>query len=121
MGSSLGGNQGMNLVDDDRVNRSQSFGRLRSQQEVEGLRRGDQNLCGIAAEAGALLLRRVAGPNADGRVVKRNALAASHVGDAGQRRPQIALDVDGQGFQRRNVDNLAALLLVAHVVQHEPV
>ena len=32
MGSALGGNQGMNFVDDDGVNGAQSFGRLRSQQ-----------------------------------------------------------------------------------------
>ena len=109
--AALGGNEGVNLVDDDRVDGAQSLGGLRGEQQVERLGRGDENLGGMAGKAGALPLRRVAGANADGRFAEGNAHAAGHVGHAGQGRAQIALHVDGQSLEGRNVDDAAAFAL----------
>ena len=107
MRAALGGHQRMNFVDDDGLHRAQGLGRLRGQNQIEGFGRGNQNVGGMARKAGALALRRVAGANADLRLVERNTHAARHVGHAGQRRAQIPLHVHGQRLQRRHVNNAA--------------
>ncbi len=84
VGSALGGDEGVNLVDDDGIDGAQCLGCLRGQQQVERLRGGDENVGWVACEPGALPLRRVAGPDADRRIVERHALAAGHVGDPGE-------------------------------------
>jgi hypothetical protein len=109
MRAALGGNQRVNLVDDDRVHGAQRLGGLRGEQQVERLRRGDENVGRMARKARALPLRRVAGAHADGGLAEGDAHAPRHVGHAGQRRAQIALHVHGQRLQRRNVNNAAAL------------
>ena len=109
--AALGGDEGVNLVDDDGVDGAQSLGGLRGEQQVERLGRGDENVGGMAGEACALALRRVAGADADGGLVEGDAHAAGHVGHAGERRAQVALHVDGQGLERRDVEDAAALLL----------
>ena len=107
--AALGGNQRVNLVDDDGVDGAQRLGGLRGEHQIERLRRGDENLGRMPRKARALALRRVAGAHADLRIVERDAHAARHVGDAGQRRAQIALHVDCQRLQRRNVNDTATL------------
>ena len=84
---------------------------LRGEQQVEGFGGGDEDFGGSRAEAGALLLRGVAGADADLGVVDGDAHAAGHVGDAGERGAQVAFDVDGEGFERGDVDDAAALAL----------
>ena len=112
----------MNLVDDDRVDGAQRLGGLRGEQQVERLGRGDEDLGGMAGKARALPLRRVAGANADGRLAEGDAHAAGHVGHAGQRRAQVALHVDGESLEGRNVDDAAALLPVRWKrMEHEPI
>jgi hypothetical protein len=55
-------------------------------------------------------------------LVKGDAHAAGHVGDAGERRAQVALDIDGQGLERRDVDDAAACLCsVVRRLEHEAV
>ena len=112
----------MNLVDDDRVYRAQGLGGLRGEQQIKRLRRGDENLGRMAGKASPLPLRRVAGSNADGGFCEGNAHAASHVGNAGQGRAQVALHIDGESLERRNVNDAAALLPTGFVwMEHEPV
>ena len=41
----------------------------------------------------------------------RIAAGAGAIGDAGQRRPQVALDIDGERLERRDVEDAAALVL----------
>jgi hypothetical protein len=40
--------------------------------------------------------------------VKRDAAAAGHVGYAGKRRAEVALHIDGESFEGRHVNDLAA-------------
>ena len=65
--AALGRHQRVNLVDDDRVDRAQRLARVRRQQQIERLRRRDQNVGRLALKAGALGLRRVAGADRDRR------------------------------------------------------
>ncbi len=74
--------------------------------QVERLGRGDQDVGGMATEAGALALRGVAGADADERLVERDTPAARHVGDAGEGRAKVALHVDSEGLEGRDVDDL---------------
>ena len=105
MGTALGGNQGVDLVDDDGVDGAQGFGGLRSQHQVERL--------GVVIRMSAGWRRKRARSRWGvspvrtliERLVEGDAPAAGHVGDAGERRTQIALDVDGQGFEGRDVDD----------------
>ena len=65
--AALGRHQRVDLVDDDRVDRAQRLARVRRQQQVERLRRGDQDVGRLALEPRALGLRRVAGADRDRR------------------------------------------------------
>ena len=112
MRAAFGGHQRMNLIDDHGLHRAQRLGRLRRQQQVERLGRGDENVRRMAREAGALALRRVAGAHTDLRLVERDPHAPRHVGHAGQRRAQIPLHVHRQRLQRRHVDNAATAPLI---------
>ena len=85
MRAALGGDQGVNLIDDDRIDGAQGVGGLRGEQQVERLRRGDENLGRMAGEARALPLRRVASADADGGLAEFDAHAPGHVGHAGKR------------------------------------
>ena len=99
----------VDLVDDDRLDAAQRLARVRRQHQVERLRRGDEDVGRLAKKPGAFLLRRVAGADGDLRHRERIAALGGQVGDPGQRRAQVALDVDGQRLQRRDVDDAAAL------------
>jgi hypothetical protein len=62
----------------------------------------------MAVEAGAILLRSVAGAHADLRHTNINPFAPGEVCDADQRRVEVAFDVSGEGFERREIDDAAA-------------
>ena len=64
---------------------------------------------GVAGERPALLGRGVAGADADPDVGRRQPEPGRGLPDAGQRRAQVALDVDGQRLERRDVEHPAAL------------
>ena len=119
--AALGRHERVDLVDDDRVDRAQRLARVRRQEQVERLRRGDQDVGGLAQEPGALDRRRVAGADGDRRLVIRVAARDRPVRDAGERRPQVSLDVDRQRLQRRDVEHAAAVVLRRHRVEHQPV
>lgn len=133
MRAALGGNEGVNLVDDDCVDGAESVSRLRGEQQVERLGRGDEDVRRLAAEAGALTLGGVAGADADGGIAEGDAAAAGHVGNAGQRGAKIALHVHGEGLERGDVDDAAAtglwlfrrlaagLGIGFDAVEHEPI
>lgn len=122
MGSALGGDQGMDLVDDDGFYGAEGLGCLRGEEQVKGFRGGDEDVRGLAAEAGSLALGSVAGADADGGFVKRDAPTAGHVGDSGQWRAQVTLHIHSKSFKGRDVNNSAALLCVLRSwMKHEPV
>ena len=95
----LGRDQRVNLVEDDRVQRAQRFPRIRGQQEIQGFGRRDQDVRGLALEPGALRRRRVPCADRNRRQDVAIAPCCRAIGDAGERRPQITLDVDGEGFE----------------------
>ena len=112
--AALGRHERVDLVDDDRVDRAQRLARVRRQQQIERLRRGDQDVGRLALEARALGCRRVAGADGDRR--RRRSASPRAVGDprdAGERRAQVALDVDRERLERRDVEHAAALVLAA--------
>ncbi len=59
----------------------------------------------MAQEAGAFSGRRVAGADRDGRFVIGVAETLGGLGDADEWGAEVALDVDGEGFDRGNIDD----------------
>ena len=113
VGAPLGGGQGVDLVDDHRLDVAQRLAGLRREHEVERLGRGDEDVGRVARRAGAAPRAGVAGAHADGRLVERHAEPLGGEAMPAQRRPQVLLDVDGEGPQRRDVEHPGALPRVA--------
>ena len=98
---------GVNLVDDHGVHAAQVLAALlRGQQNVERLRRGDQNVRRRFEHRPALRYRRVAG--ADSGADRRAEVPAleRELLNFLQRRFEVLLDVVRERFQRRDVDDL---------------
>ena len=107
MRAALGWHQGVDLVDDDDINRSQCFAGVRREQQVERFRSCNQDVGRLALKARALGGRRVARPDGDdGNVVPVSACNGA-VCDSGKRGAQVALDVNGQRLERRDVEDTA--------------
>ena len=104
----LVGHERVDLVDDHRVDRAQRFARVRGEQQVDRFGRRDEDVGGIALKAGPLDRRRVAGADGNRRHSVHVAARRRAIGDAGQRRPQVAFDVDGERLERRQVEHAAA-------------
>ena len=121
VGAALGRHQRVDLVDDQRVEAAERLAGVRGQQQVERLRRRDDDVGRLADEAGALAGRRVAGADQDAGHADRLAPARRGLRDAGDRRPQVALDVDGQRLERGDVDDPAAALRRRLRLEHQPV
>ena len=107
MAATLVGSDGVNLVDDHGAGGRQHLAAgLRAQQHVKRFRRGDDDMRRLAPHALTLAWRGVAGahpgPDIDVRLAAPRELGA----DAGERRLEVALDVVGQGLERRDVDDL---------------
>ena len=90
-----------------RAVRSISRERLRGQQQVERLRRGDEDVRRRAQHRGALGLRRVAAPHRRGDAHRRIAGLFGDAADLAARLGQVLVDVGGQRLQRRDVDRRA--------------
>ena len=98
--AALRGDQRMQFVEDHALQRAEQIRRVGGgEQQRELLRRGQQNVGRIAALARALRDRRVAGAGLD---PDRQA----HLGD---RRFEVARDVDRERLQRRDVERVQAL------------
>ncbi len=111
VGAALGRHQRVDLVDDHGVHRSQRGAGLRGEQQVQGFRGRDEDVRGFAYHARAVGRGRVAGADADpGRQVGF-AAAGGHVGDADERRAEVALHVHRQRLERGHVQHPAAVLL----------
>ena len=108
--AALGARDGVHLVDDHRLDPAQRLARLRGQQQEERLGRRDQDVGRVAHHRGALLLRRVAGADADAQLRAQ----------AGERPAQVALDVVVERLQRRDVEE-AQPLARARVEPVDPV
>ena len=108
VGAALGAGHGVDLVDDDPAHRGEDLPGRRGEQQVEALRGGDQDVGGVAQHGPPLLGRRVAGAHGRGDLEQGGAAFGGGPGDAAQRRPQVALDVVGQGLEGGDVEQAAA-------------
>jgi hypothetical protein len=86
----------MDLVDDHRFDPGEDLPHARAQHQIQRLRRRDQDVGRGFGHRPPFFLRGVPGPQPD-RDLRP---------DPPQRRPQVALDVVGERFQRRDVDQL---------------
>lgn len=109
VGPALAAGQGVDLIDDDRLDGGQRGQRpRRGQEEEQRLRGGDQDVRGEAQlppPRGGGRVARAHGDRgqADGLPAQRG-----RGGDARQRRLQVAVDVVVQGLQRREVEGADA-------------
>src|SRR5438093_1489516 len=98
----------MDLVDDHGADASEALARGARQHEVQRFRRRDEDVGGRLGESEPLPRGRVAGPRRDARLAKGGAEALGHMADADKRTAEVALDVDGEGFERRDVHDAAS-------------
>ena len=98
MRAALGAGDGVNLVDDHRLDPAQRLARLRGQHQEQRLGRRDQDVRRLLDQLPPLLLRRVAGADADAEVGL----------DPGERPAQVPLDVVVERLQRRDVEQAEA-------------
>ena len=114
MNAALVRRQGVDLVDDDRVDASQALALLRTQDQIQRLRGRNQNLGRAACLLSAFLGGAVARPDRDPRRSEalRPTSGLGGPGDFREREPQIALDVVDQRLQWRDVENPHAGLAV---------
>ena len=97
--AALGGHDGVDLIDDHRIDAAQAGGGIQGQQQIQRLRGGDQDFGWVPAEAASLFLRSVTGTDTDLGLMESDSGLPGHIRDASQRRAQIAFYVNRQGFQ----------------------
>src|SRR5947207_9134998 len=95
----------MHLVDDDVLDSTKNLAGLAGQEQVQALRRRDQDLGRILGEGSPGIRRRVAGPgcNSDLRQLDLRTLRGSP--DPRQRGAEVALDIVGEGLQWADVED----------------
>ena len=103
--AALRARDGVDLVDDDVLDAAEDLARLARQQQVQRLGRGDEDVRRPAGELAAVLGGGVAGAAGDRDGRDRLAQPLRLLGDPGQRRPQVPLDVVGQRLERRDVQD----------------
>ena len=106
MRPALVASQGMDLIDDDSVNRRErAAGPLGRQVQVQGLGRCHQKVRRPAEHRLALPRGGVAGPHRDRDRCGVVAELLSHFGDFGERLLQVVVDIDGERLQWAEVDD----------------
>jgi hypothetical protein len=121
MGAALGPRHGVDLVQDDRVDASQDLARRRRQHQVQRFRCRDQDVRRPPLELPPVCRRGVARPHPDGRLAHVEAEPFRGEADAGERRPQVLLNVDGERAKRRDVQHPAPPLRERLRLGHEAV
>ena len=107
MRTALGRNQRVNLVDDDRLDAGEGVAGVRRQHQVQGFRRGDQDVGRLALKSRPLGRRRVACSDGNRGNPVGIAACVGRLCDASERRLQVLLDVDRQRLERRDVHHAA--------------
>jgi hypothetical protein len=100
---------GVDLIDDDSVDAAEMFARFAgSEEDIEGLGGGDEDVGRITEHGGTLFGEGVAG--ADGGAYLGAEIAALHCEllDLGKGGVEIFLHIVGEGFERADVDDLSA-------------
>ena len=121
MRAALGGHECVDLVDDQGVDGLQAISCVRGEQQEQRFGRRDQDVCRLALEPGAIGRRGVAGADGDRRRMETIPPGQRHVRDPGQRGAKVPLDVDGERFQRRNVDDATATQSIRHGLEHQTI
>ncbi len=110
MGTALGAGDRVHLVDDDGAHAAQRLARLPGEDQEQRLGRGDQDVGRVGGEPPAILGGGVARADRHRDVGHRQAEPPRGLLQPGERRAQVALDVDGERLQRRDVDDAASPL-----------
>ncbi len=98
---------GMDLVHDHRLHMAQVFACLRTgEQQIQRLRRGDQDVRRHFQHGHAILGQRVSGTQAGADVRQQVAALQRQLQDLAQRLVQVFLHVVAQCFQRRYIHHL---------------
>ena len=106
VGAAFGAGHGVDLVEDDGGDVAQHLAPGReSDQEVEALRRGDQELRRPAQHAPAIGRRRVAAAHLHAAPAAGCAPAWTNRGQLVERRQEVALDVVVERLERRDVED----------------
>ncbi|CAH0252535.1 hypothetical protein SRABI26_03183 [Arthrobacter sp. Bi26] len=105
MRPALGPGDGVDLVDNDRVDLTEGFARLGRQHQEEGFRGGDEDIGRVAEQRAAVGRRRVPGPDAHGNERGGQVQAFGGLRDADQRCAEVAFDVDAESLERGNVQH----------------
>ena len=121
MTAALGGDEGVDFIEDDGFDGAQGFASVGSEQEVDGFRGGDEDIGGVAGEAGAFGGGGVAGADGDGGLVEGDARGAGGLGDADERGAEVAFDIDGEGLDGGDIEDAAALVARRDGGEHEAV
>ena len=116
----LGTRHRVDLVDDDRLHAGERLSGARGEHEEQRLRSGDEDVGRRPDECPTVGGGGVAGADRDGDVGRRQSEPGGGVSDPDERGPQVALDVDGQGLERRDVEDPAALLRSTRAVHRWP-
>ena len=98
----------VHLVDDDGVDAAQGLGGLARQHEVQRLGSRDEDVGRIGHELATIARRGVARPHPDRDRGDLDAQSPRGLADAHERRSQVALHVDAEGLQRRDVEDAGA-------------
>ena len=106
--AALGARDGVHLVEDHRLHAGQRLACFRGQHQEQRFGRRDQDVRRAGGDLAALGLRGVTGAHSDSDVGCGQAEPLRFLADAGQRRAEVALHVDAQCFQRREVQDPAA-------------
>ena len=113
VGAALAARDRVHLIDDDRVDAAQGLARLAGEHQEEGLGRGDQDVRRCGDQLAPIGRARVTGPHPDPDLRHRGAQAVGGVSDPGQRSAEVALHVDGERLQRRDIEHPTTLGLVS--------
>jgi len=106
VGAALVAGDRVDLVDDHGAQlRQPGAAALAGQQDVERLRRGDQDVRRAPRELGALADRRVAGAHRDADLGELDAARRGMARELGERRLEVALDVVRQRLERRDIED----------------
>ncbi|OLL76760.1 nitrate reductase molybdenum cofactor assembly chaperone [Pseudonocardia sp. Ae168_Ps1] len=120
--AALGARDRVDLVEDHRRDPAQRLAGGRGEQQEQRLRGGHQHVGRGPLELPPLVGGGVAGARADGDVGDRITEPLCGLPDAGERRPEVALHVDGERLQRRDVEDPApAARLVRDGRRRQPV
>ena len=114
VGAALGAGDGVHLVEDHRLHAPQRLAGLRGEHQEQRLGGGDQDVGrgGLRSRGGPAEVSPERTPTRDVGLL-RSPSRVGGVPDAGQRRPQVALDVDRERLERRDVEHPAAELLAS--------